>query len=537
MSNSQQYQDRVIDVARRAHEMRSALLTPVIDGNTGEFIGDKKARQEKLAGAASGTVYEGCSSKEGGNLVLETHSKSLQRYCSAHGMPSDELLASAHKSIENTLLLTSGDAKVAQGSIFESAEMSGTEGVLMRDRMVALILPVQLQSITSRMVTHIPGDFNQSEMFKIWRVAGSTFGDLAKGDKIDYNYNARYTCMDQRWQAPDGTGTATGSSDEFRLVTSSAYGTKYPLKRKSVKVMHARDIVAADDGNGNLYGSFTNAAGDTVSVTGTVDYTNGTVNPVFTVAPVAETEIHIGFDVDIEKDPSLIPRVDHVMESRLLYPHEAAISANTTLQALWALRREYNLNADNMAMQAMRNLLSTDQDRKVLRDLYFFANGSADWEYTVPSGLTNREHYESLKQTLLDIDSTLINRNGISGLVGIVADPKAAAVFRYLPAPYFEAAPGYRKMAQPHYVGRVFGLWDLYEDPAADSYTALCFGKGANHGESGYVVGSAIPALSFKHPTLTDLVYRSTLWELGYRDLNPFDGRDYFMKLTMSAGA
>jgi hypothetical protein len=153
----------------------------------------------------------------------------------------------------------------------------------------------------------------------------------------------------------------------------------------------------------------------------------------------------------------------------------------------------------------------------------------------VPSGVTQREHYETLKEILLNVDSTLIGRTGISGLVGIVGDPKAVAIFRYLPEPYFVPAAGYRKLAQPHYVGRVFGMWDLYEYPAADANTALCFGKGPNHGDSGYVVGDAIPALSFRHPTLTDLVYRSTLWELGYRDLNPFDGRDYFLKLTFSA--
>lgn len=529
---SKTYQDRIVDIAQRAHEMRSALLTPVIDEATGEIIGDRNEQAARLGKAASGTIYEGLG--DSAQSVLGTHSRSLQRYCAAHGMPNDELLASVHKAIENTLALKESKGML-DGSIFESAEMSTTEGVLMRDRMVALILPVQLQSITNSMVTQIPGDFNQSEMFKIWRVAGSTFGDLTKGDKIDYNYNARYTVMDQRWTAPAGDGVKTGADHYFRFDSNTVFSKVYPVKRKSVKILHARNIVASDNGSGAIYGSFVNAAGTTVSVSGTVDYATGTIDPIFSVAPVAATEIHIGYDVDIEKDPTLIPRIDHEMDSRILYPHESAISANTTLQALWALRREYNLNADNMAMGAMRNLLAADKDRKVLRDLYFYANGTANWVYTVPDGITQREHYESLKETLLNIDSVLIGRTGITGLVGIVGDPKSVAIFRYLPEPYFVPAPGYRKLAQPHYVGRVFGMWDLYEDPAATANTALCFGKGPNHGDSGYVVGDAIPALSFRHPTLTDLVYRSTLWELGYRDLNPFDGRDYFLTLTFSA--
>jgi hypothetical protein len=532
--DQKKYSERMVDIAQRAHSMKEALLAPVVDGASGNFIADRKIQGERLDGAISGSVYEGLG--ESASHVLNTHSRSLQKYCNQKGiMPSDELLASCHKSIENVVTLQSAQKDVVSGTIFESAEMSTTQGVLMRDRMVALILPVQLMSITNNMTTQIPADFNQSEMFKIWRIAGSTFGDLTKGDRIDYSYNSRYTVMDQRWTAPAGNGTRTGSGDEFQFDSNTVFSKVYPIKRKSVKILHNRDIVAADNGNGQIYGTFVNASSATVSVTGTVDYSTGVINPVFSVAPANAVEIHIGFDVDIEKDPTLIPRIDHEMDSKVLYPHEAAISANTTLQALWALRREYNMNADNMAMQSMRNLLAADKDRKVLKDLYFFANGNADWVYAVPDGITQREHYESLKQTLLDVDSTLINRTGISGLVGIIADPKACAIFRYLPEPYFTAAPGYQKMAQPHYVGRAFGMWELYEDPSATANTALCFGKGPNHGDSGYVVGDAIPALSFRHPTLTDLVYRSTLWELGYRDLNPFDGRDYFIKLTFKA--
>lgn len=538
--SEQSYSNRIVDIATRAGEMRKTLLVPVVDGSSGEFIGDRGIQAERLKDAISGTVYE--SLGESAPTVVCANSRSIQSYLQRNGqMPNDELLASVHKSIENTLSLR--DAKKSlSGTVFEAAgdDMSSTEGILMRDRMVALILPVQLMSITNNMVTQIPADFNQSEMFKIWRVAGSTFGDLTKGDKIDYNYNSRYTVMDQRWKAPVGDGTEVGGAasttpNYFQFDSNTVFSKVYPIKRKSVKIFHNHDVVASDNGSNQVFGSFVNAAGNTVSVSGTVDYVTGTVNPVFSIAPASPIEVHIGYDVDIEKDATLIPRIDHVMDSRVLYPHESAISANTTLQALWSLRREYNMNADNMAMQAMRNLLAADKDRKILQDLYFFANGTTDWVYVPETGLTTKEHYESLKETLLNIDTLLIGRTGISGLVGIVADPKACAIFRYMPEPYFTPAAGYRKMAQPHYVGRAFGMWDLYEDPAADSYSAMCYGKGPDHGNSAYVVGDAIPAISFRHPTLTDLVYRSTLWDLCYRDINPFDGRDYITKLTFSA--
>lgn len=521
------FEDRMTDIGNRAGAMRETLVFSVT-GDDGGFL-PSAVQKDALAKSVSGSVYEAA----GGSapMILGTHSKALQSFLRVHKrMPSDELLASCHRSIENALAVTMG--RKPDGFVLESAEMGTTEGILMRDRMIALILPVMLQSITSDMVTFVPGDYNQSEMFMVNRVAGSTFGDLKKGDRIDYTYNGRYSVMDQRKEVGTGNGTKSGSSHEFKLDTSILFGKVYPLKRKSIRILHDHDVVAFDNGNGSIFGSF-KVGSTTINVTGTVDYATGIVDPVFSAAPANGIKVDIGYDVDIEKDATLIPRIDHNMESQLLYPHESAITAGVTLQALWGLRREFNLNADNMAMSAMRNLLAKDKDSKILRDLYYYAKGSTSWNYTVPENIYFQEYYETLKEVLLGIDTTLKLRTGISGLVGLVADPKAANVFKSMRDPFFVADPGYRSSAQPSRIGRVFGMWDLYEDPNAVSYSCLCYAKGSEHGQAGYVAGDAIPALSFKHPVLSDLQYKSTLWELAYRDVNPFFGRNYFTVLNM----
>ncbi len=524
--SKEQYENRIMDITSRAAQMKGVLLESVIDTD-GSFINNKKVQAERLNSAAKDSVYESAGDSAG--RIIGTHSLALQSYCNRHGhAPSDELLASAHQAIENALAVSTDKSKRPNGLILEAAEMSTTEGILMRDRMISLVLPVMLQTVTANMVTFIPGQYNSSEMFKVYRTAGSTFGGLTKGARIDYNYTGRYSVMDQREQVGVGDNTKTA----FPLNTNTKYGKAYPLKKKSIKILHDCNIVAEDNGAGSLFGSFVVGV-TTVNVTGTVDYTTGVISPTFSVAPATGITIHIGFDVDIEADPTLIPRVDHEMISTILRPHEAAIYANTTLQALWGTRREFGLNTDNMAMQAMRNLLAADKDHKILQDMYFFAKGEKTWNMTVPEGTYFQEHYETLKQVLLEADSDLINNTGVSGLVGIVGDPKACGVFRSMKSPLFEPAAGYRKMPQPHYVGRVFGMWDLYEDPAKSPFECLLYAKGTDHGQAGYVAGDAIPALSFKHPMLPDLMYKSTLWELAYRDLQPFDGRDYFMKLKM----
>lgn len=521
------YKQQVTNIVTRAHQMRAALLDPILDDN-GKFLTDSKARAERLKGAVSNSVYE--STGESAPMILGAHSRALQAFCQRYGhLPNDEILASAHQAIENAMIV--GKAGNGLPGVFESADMSTTEGIMMRDRMVSLILPVLLQSVTAQMTTLIPGQFNRSEMFRVHRVAGSTFGDLQAGDRIDFRYNGRYAVMDQMSEPYLGDATKT----QFVFDSTADRGKLMPIKPSSVKILHDRNVVAHDDGNGHLLGVFA-IDGTTVNVSGSVDYASGKVTVNFTTAPAAGIEVHIGYDVDIEKDYKLIPKIDHQMESRVLVPHESAITGSVTLQALWGLRREFGLDADNLAMSGMRNLLAADKDRKILRDMYFFARDVVEWDRTPNENITLREHYESLNAALLELDSALMKRNGISGLVGLVGDSFAVNVFRYLPAPFFQAAPGYRSVPQPHYVGRVFGQFDLYCDPNQEEYTCLAFARGSEHGQTGYVCGDAVPALTFRHAILGDLITSSTMWDLAYRDLQPFDGRDYLMKLKMVSG-
>ncbi|MFH1984783.1 MAG: hypothetical protein ABIL58_23325 [Pseudomonadota bacterium] len=536
----ERYRNFMKGVDNRASQMLAAIYDPV-RGDDGGIIGDPKARHERLEAVTQHTVFE--SAGKGAATIQTLASNALAAYVRRYGcLPSPGLLASAHMAIEQGIIATSPNAAKLAGmpGVFESAgsTLATTEGILMRDRMIALVLPVMLQSITGRMVTHIPGQFNQSEIFRIRKVAGSTFGDLTKGDVIDVDFNGHYAAMDQRFLAAIGDGTEVGGAASstpnfFRLDSATDIGVKMPFRRKRCVVYHDRTPVANDkEGDGNLYGTFV-LGGSTITVTGTVDYANGVVNPVFSVAPANLIEIHIGVDIDIEADPSLIPIIDYLEDSKVLYPHESALNCGYSLQALWAMRREYNIEMEGMAMTDMRNLIAADKDRKILNDIRFFLLGDTEWTMDVTDGLYFQEHYETLKQTLLAIDATILARTGRAGLVGLVLDSKSASLVKSMRQPNFEPAPGYKRIPQPHYIGRLFGMWDAYEDPNAPTdYESICFGIGNTVGEAGYVTGDCIPPLPFKHPVLSNLHHEQTLWSMGYRDLHPFDGRNYFHKLS-----
>lgn len=518
MSSHNSYMERLAEINQGAKAMTDAVIAPQMDGN--QFIGESAARNNELEGAVKGTIFESFGKSAG--MVLATQANAVRAYQRKTGrMPSPEVLASAHKSLENLIALGEGSSGGAPNHVFESVgPMSTSEGQVLRDHMAALVLPVQLNSITNEMVTSVPANFDRTEIFRVERVAANNFGDLKKGDVIDQFFRGQYSSMDQRKELGKGDGAKVDFSVDLGMPLRKSGGGMGGY----VKILLDRNEVASDDGKGNLFGN---------GVTGAVDYDAGTIAVKFGTAPAADLEVHATFDISIEKDPSLIPRVDHEIQSWVIVPHEAAISGQTTVQALFQARREFSLDMSSMTVTAMRNILSADKDRKRLNDMWFYAKGTKSWSLAIPSGLSYHEHYEQLREVLMGISTELMMATKISGLRGVVAGRSACNIFKSLRSPHFEAAPGYREVPQPHYVGRLFGMYDLYCDPMADEWETLCYAKGDNHGDSGYVAADAITAVPFKHPVGTDLRHRDTLYELAYRTMHPYNGRAWFRKLRM----
>ena len=83
-------------------------------------------------------------------------------------------------------------------SVTGGSSMSNRDGIILRNHQVVLVTPTMLMSITADMVTHIPANFDQSEIFRIHRRAGSDFSDLKRGDIIDVDSMGQYSSMDRK---------------------------------------------------------------------------------------------------------------------------------------------------------------------------------------------------------------------------------------------------------------------------------------------------------------------------------------------------
>ena len=62
----------------------------------------------------------------------------------------------------------------------------------------------------------------------------------------------------------------------------------------------------------------------------------------------------------------------------------------------------------------------------------------------------------------------------------------------------------------------------------------LLYAKGSNHGDSGYVAGTAIPPIHVKHDTAGDLVHSDTMWGSEYGEVHPDNGAAYFAKTPIT---
>ncbi len=538
------YHQRVSQVGGEAVGFKNMFVHPIMDGLNDKgkpnYLGPGEDRRSALKTAIQGTFLEDLG--DDALNIAETAANSFVNYTQVHdsAQPDDEVLASAMGTLKAMTGHLVGDEGNKSKAIMDSAysegqgTMSKQDGTIQRLHQLALITPVTLTQTTASFVTYVPPNHDQSEIFVIDRLAGSTFGELTKGDVIDESFNHQYATMDQRYVI--GVGDGSKDTFPFDIKDLSANASAMPVRKGYVRVFHDKNNVAQDwQKDGLVTGSFKNADGDmvTVSCPAAINYAEGKGSIKFSIPPKAGLEIMIGLDIDIEAAPQLIPLIDHSMRSFVLKPHESAITATNTIQAAFAANREYGIDYRTMQLGAARNVLAAEKDRKRLRDWWFFAKRHAEWPRLPKESITKSQHYEDLSEFLNGLSAAMLRDNKKSGITGIFLGVNACNLVSSLRGGAFVFRPGYRMIAQPHYVGMLLGRFPIYCDPAADPWAGLAVAKGQSYGDSGYVAADAISAVHYPHPILSPrsgggLTHNDTLYELAYRDIHPHKGRDYF---------
>ena len=301
-----------------------------------------------------------------------------------------------------------------------------------------------------------------------------------------------------------------------------------------------------DNGSGTLLHTFTNAAGKQITITGSLNYTNGQIDLSFSDAPDEGTEISIEAEINIEAAPELIPLINHEMAKYTLFPSQYVIAAEHTVQAAYEAQREFGIDLGSLQFRTLKDYLAHEQDMLRLRIMVWRTLHTDAFDIALPNNQDFNVWATIIKGKFQTVFRDIIERVKSSGAQGMFAGADAASFFKQLPPTFFQPAEDYSQTPYVHYIGTLWNNVKVFEVPVGvcenmakegidfTSMDVLCYVRDENPGKAGFVTGDAVPAVPFQHPTSTALVNRTTLWGSAVNDMHPRNGADYFTKVTLT---
>ncbi len=530
-------------ISSLAASVKSVCVNGAIEGGT--LIKSIKDRAESMVAAAKDDpnmvlMVEGLGEEYAGQALTAWQS-SIQDYCQVHDeLPSDEVLASG---LSVALKSLPEETKKKSTIMVESVESSfaTSEGSPVRARSIGLVMPVLLTANTSDMVTHIPAEHNEVEIFQVQRIASTTFGDYKAGDVIEEGATGQYSNMEQFHSfADDQQPVEDGSKTNFVFDTAlhTVGGIKLPIKRNSVTVYYNSVPVAKLVSGSNT--SNLTSIGE-LGFGGSVNFNDGKVT-VNNANNIKSGKLSVSFEVDIEKNYDLVPMINAEAHSEKISPSFSVIGSEYTHQAFWALGRDLGIDLGSHLMTMQRNLLAYNKD---LANLTMAIHASAahplkTFDIRISEGHTFREHYQRLEETLNAASTAMLKDNKKSGIVGLYVGTDSINVLKAMGAPHFELVANYREVNRIHYAGKLFGRYKIFVVPHPitiagvefTSWDMLAYGRGENHSEAGIVNGDAI-APTFIHQGAKGFNVSNCLIALRYQKVHPEGGYKYFRMLRL----
>lgn len=254
----------------------------------------------------------------------------------------------------------------------------------------------------------------------------------------------------------------------------------------------------ADDGNGNIINTATNAAIGTVVYQGTGAGTvtiAGQTNAAFVVTYAYNSEGNLAIQ-DYEMKLSSTPVTARVMKLKTLWSEEA----DQNLQAM------YNIKAESVLLNALTSALQYQKHRQVIQDLRSKADaGFVLWDAIAPANV----NYQTHKFSIIDAFETASNMifastNMVAGnwvLLGL----QPATVVATLPQ--FVAKNQRVQMQGITYIGDL-GNKKIFADPHYPNNEFLVGHKGDQFMSTGYVLAEYQKLYTTPDVVLPDFVHQ-----------------------------
>lgn len=172
------FNKRIEAIHLGAQAMHNLCVESQFDSQTGIFLTDDNSRGAAILSAiANEPMFESVSQETAVSIVSGMQS-AVREYENTYGhLPSDELMASAHATMRNMMMLEGAKRDGSTGAMMLESinqSLSTSEGVEIRAKMVGLVLPVLLETATLDAVTMIPAGANEVRSSKFTAALAQT---------------------------------------------------------------------------------------------------------------------------------------------------------------------------------------------------------------------------------------------------------------------------------------------------------------------------------------------------------------------------
>ena len=257
-------------------------------------------------------------------------------------------------------------------------------------------------------------------------------------------------------------------------------------------------INVADDGNGNVINTATNATVGTIvyqgTGAGTVTVTSQ-ATAAFTVSYAFNSEGNLAIQ-DYEMKLSSTPVTAKVMKLKTLWSEEA----DQNLQAM------YNIKAESVLLNALTNALTYQKHRQVIFDLRAKADaGFVIWDAIAPSGVNYQTHKFSIIDAFETASNFIYGATNMDAGNWLLLGLQAATVVATLPQ--FVAKNNRTQMQGITYIGDL-GNKKVFADPHYPTNEFLVGHKGDQFLTTGYVLAEYQKLYTTPDIVLPDFIHQ-----------------------------
>jgi hypothetical protein len=335
--------------------------------------------------------------------------------------------------------------------------------------------------ITPELVTVQPLEGPSGNVFFLDYVAGSTKGDITKGDKLWDSRGGHGPNRDYASEQINGEVLAASGTANLSVMTAYT-----PIRPASVLVTNGSEIWT-DDGNGNLVGGTAGA--------NTINYTTGAITFATLTAGNAVT---IAYSWNSEGSTNL-PQVNFTLQSSVITAQRYALRARWSQEAEQVLKALHGLKVEAQMSAAVASEIQFEIDRHILTQLHNMAGAGANsWDATLPPGVSWTEHKLSFVDAIIELDAFIFRATDRVQANWLVVGIQGMALLKG--HPLFEAAPHKNEVDGITFIGTLNGQYKTYADPHADPTEYLLGYKGDNWMRTGYIFAPWL--LLYRTPTI-----------------------------------